>query len=112
MYVSELVCLGVRKNPEIEKRQKRGFKRLPEPKLRKSQPGGGKPDLAHLSGPLSQKRIFPKIEKRQKRGFKRLPEPKLRKFEPEGEKPTLAQLSGPLSQTRIFPKMLKKKSRK
>ena len=40
--------------PKIEKRQKRCRNRLQEPKLRKFEPEGGKPDLAHLFGPASQ----------------------------------------------------------
>ena len=44
---------------ENRKTPKPGFlKTLPEPKLRKSEPEGGKPTLPHLSGPLSPKRIF------------------------------------------------------
>ena len=86
----------------IEKRQKPGFKRLPEAKLRCFEPEGGKPTLAHFSGPLTQKRIFPKTEKGPKRVQNRLPEAKLRKSEPEGGKQALAHLSGPLSPKRIL----------
>ena len=49
--------------PKIKKRQKLGQIELPEPKLCQYEPEGGKSDMAHLSRPFSQKRIFLKFWK-------------------------------------------------
>ena len=58
---------------KIEKRQKQGQSRPLEPELRKFEPEGGKQDLAHLSGPLSQKRFFFRNRKTPKTGPKQAP---------------------------------------
>ena len=88
---------------EIEKRQKQGQTKPKEPKLRKFEPEGRKPDLAHLSGPLSQKRIFPNIEKRQKQAHTKLLEPKTPKTRTQrGETGPGASFCTILSKTVFF----------
>ena len=85
-----------------KKQGKRDFKKLPEAKLRFLDPEGGKPTLAHLSGPSSLKGIFPKIWKHQKRCQNELPEPEVRQRGHEGRKLTMAHLFRPSSPKRIF----------